>query len=221
MSAKLNEHHIRSHGRLPFQTHHGTPLNHPRLLSTSTTPHTTRMPSKRKQKRGGRRRHTSTFTLESPLEAFFSTYYPQFEYDPTGSASHGFYRLCDESGWDRHDPERQAAHQDFKDALVQQFNDIYGTDEDDLGEWQKLCHVVDMDTIPDDLDACREAIRETHVNLVDLVDGHLPGHHVRVFDSERELSEYTRHTGKYFPKENAYAGGFLRFLLRHILDPET
>ena len=111
------------------------------------------------QKRGGRKRRTHTFSTtlssESPLEDFFSNY-PRFDYDATESASHEFYRLCDEYHWDRDHPARKAAHQDFKDALVQQFNDIYGIDEDDLGEWQKLCHVVNMNRIPDDLDACRE-----------------------------------------------------------------
>jgi hypothetical protein len=52
---------------------------------------------------------------------------------------------------------KEVAHRHFKDALVKQFNAIYGTDEDDLGEWQNLCHIVDIYLIPDDLEACREA----------------------------------------------------------------
>ncbi|KAN0082970.1 hypothetical protein V8E55_008765 [Tylopilus felleus] len=174
------------------------------------------MPSRRKQKRGGKRRAHS---LQSPLEDFFAKYYPEFDYDATASASHEFYRLCDELDWDSGDPEREDAHREFKNTLVKQFNEIYGTDEDDLGEWQNLCHIVDIDPIPDDLESCREAIRGTYVNLVDLVDRDVTGEEVQVFETERELSEYTRKTGKYFPKENAYAGGFLRYLLRHILDP--
>ena len=107
------------------------------------------------QKRGGGKRRAHT--LESPLEEFFSNYDPQFDYDPTESASHEFYRLCDELGWERGDSEREDAHRDFKDSLVKQFNEIYGTDEDDLGQWQNLCHIVDVYPIPDDLEACREA----------------------------------------------------------------
>ncbi|THH32809.1 hypothetical protein EUX98_g1420 [Antrodiella citrinella] len=42
---------------------------------------------------------------------------------------------------------------------------------------------------------------------------------VRIFQSERELSEYTQMTKKFFPKEDAYEGGLLRYLLRHIFDP--
>lgn len=106
------------------------------------------------QKRGGKRRAHS---LQSPLEDFFAKYYPEFDYDATASASHEFYRLCDELDWDSGDPEREDAHREFKNTLVKQFNEIYGTDEDDLGEWQNLCHIVDIDPIPDDLESCREA----------------------------------------------------------------
>ena len=56
------------------------------------------------------------------------------------------------------------------------------------------------------------------MNIVDLLDTdtHRP---VVVFASEKELSDYTIDSGKYFPKENAYAGGVLKFLLRQILNP--
>ncbi|KAI9567957.1 hypothetical protein HD554DRAFT_2105189 [Boletus coccyginus] len=192
----------------------------PNIMMHHAQSHTHSMPSaKRKQKRrGGKHRaHTSN----SPLEDFFATYYPRFEYDATESASDEFHRLCDELGWGREDAKRKVAHRNFKDALVKQFNEIYGTDADDLGEWQKLCHIVDIYPIPDNLKACREAISGTYVNLVDLIQvgNGVTGKEVQLFDSERELSEYTCHTGKYFPKENAYAGGFLRYLLRHILEP--
>ena len=45
------------------------------------------------------------------------------------------------------------------------------------------------------------------------------GVEVQVFESERDLSKYTISTGKFFPRENAHAGGLLRYLLRHILRP--
>lgn len=95
-------------------------------------------------------------TPKSPLEGFFATY-PEFEYDATESASHEFYRLCNKLGWDRDDADREDAHHKFKNALVKQFNEIYGTDEDDLGKWQNLCHIVGISPIPDNLDACRRA----------------------------------------------------------------
>ena len=55
-----------------------------------------------------------------------------------------------------------------------------------------------------------------HVNLVDLVLEEGPVHK---FKTVKELSEYTRATGKFFPRDDAEAGGLLRYLLRHIFDP--
>jgi len=57
-------------------------------------------------------------------------------------------------------------------------------------------------------------VRKVHVNLVDLVD--TSGREAECFSSLRELRDYTTSTGKYFPKESAYAGGVLKFLLREI-----
>lgn len=63
----------------------------------------------------------------------------------------------------------------------------------------------------------KQKIKETHVNLVDLVERGRTGIPVRLFSSLEELRAYTIKTGKFFPKEDAYAGGVLKFLLREIL----
>ncbi|KAG2121769.1 hypothetical protein DEU56DRAFT_746514, partial [Suillus clintonianus] len=152
------------------------------------------------------------------LDDFFASY-PEFEYDPSASASLEFYRMCDQFNWDREDEEKEKASSDFKDALVQQFNHIYGTDADDLTSWRTLCQVVRISPIPESLMSCREAVKATHVNIVDLVDTEGTGEPVTVFVSEVKLSEYTKATGKFFPRENAHAGGLLRYLLRRIMQP--
>jgi hypothetical protein len=46
--------------------------------------------------------------------------------------------------------------QGFQDALTVQFNDSYGTDVDDLTNWQGLSARLGMDPVPESLDACRE-----------------------------------------------------------------
>ena len=56
----------------------------------------------------------------------------------------------------------------------------------------------------------------THVNLSDLLDTTLQGTRVHVFASEEELRTYTQETRRVFPKEDAYAGGLLKYLLREI-----
>ena len=60
-----------------------------------------------------------------------------------------------------------------------------------------------------------QIVTSTHANLVDLVGNGT----VRIFNSVEELSDYTRTEGKIFPREEAYAGELLRYLLRHIMDP--
>ena len=92
----------------------------------------------------------------SPLNDFFANYHPTFEYDPTRSASLEFYRLCDVFGWDREDPDRKEAHRNFKDALVEQFNRLYGTDKDNIEHWQALCYVIRIEPVPETLTACRK-----------------------------------------------------------------
>ena len=52
------------------------------------------------------------------------------------------------------------------------------------------------------------------MNLIDLVHG--LKEEVTIFKTEKLLSEYTKETGKYFPKEDARDGGVLRALRRHI-----
>lgn len=60
------------------------------------------------------------------------------------------------------------------------------------------------------------------MNIVDLVDARKDPHAVvHKFKTELELSNYTRNYEKFFPRENAYAGGILKHLLRNILNPSA
>ena len=58
---------------------------------------------------------------------------------------------------------------------------------------------------------------QTHVNLCDLLDTTRQRSKVQVFTSEQALREYTLKTGKFFPREEAYEGGLLKYLLREII----
>ncbi|KAG9311181.1 hypothetical protein JVU11DRAFT_8251 [Chiua virens] len=158
--------------------------------------------------------HATGQRCHGPIQDFFSSYAPRFQYDLTASSSSEFLRLCDEFGWDKEHPERKRAHQEFNDALVLQFNKLYGTDVDDLKNWKSLCRVMRIKPVPDDLHTCRETVRGTFVNLVDVVDARTTGVKAKSFGTERQLSEYTLSTGKVFPKENAHAGGVLQHLLK-------
>ncbi|KAI0942428.1 hypothetical protein AcW1_003061 [Taiwanofungus camphoratus] len=168
---------------------------------------------------GSRRRKRASTDARDYLDEFFANY-PAFVYNRSGSATDEFYRMCDFFNWDRNDEERNEAHSLFKDAITQQFNRIYGTDVNDVKNWQSLCKVIGIVPVPERLQDCRGAIENTHVNLVDLVDiDEIADGRVVVFSSELELSVYTKESGKFFPRENAYAGGLLKYLLRQIMTP--
>jgi len=157
---------------------------------------------------------------EAELQSFFEEYTDDgFYYDPSRPAWNEFRRLSHFLDWDKEKKDEKRSL--FKDALVQAFNNIYGTEENDLESWHTLCRALDITPLPDGLNASREAVRNTYVNLVDLVDLHYSGEQLRHFNSELELSEYTKKYGKIFPRENAYAGGLLKYLLRHIVNPSS
>jgi len=103
--------------------------------------------------------------------------------------------------------------------MSKQFNDIYGTDVGAIDSWRKLCQVLGIFPIPESLEACRNAVVDTHVNLVDLVDTPTTGKAVVLYKSEEALSKYTIKTGKTFSRKSAHAGGLLKFLLRRIFNP--
>ncbi|TCD65133.1 hypothetical protein EIP91_003064 [Steccherinum ochraceum] len=116
---------------------------------------------------------------------------------------------------------REEASRARKTALVRQFNDNFGNDENDLEAWHKLCRVIGIRPVPSDIYSCRQAVQATHVNMVDVVQASETGGTVPVFDSEQELSEYTIATGKFFPRDHVESSDLLRHCLRHINDPNS
>ncbi|KAJ1309453.1 hypothetical protein OPQ81_006229 [Rhizoctonia solani] len=146
------------------------------------------------------------------VERFFAKY-PSYKYNPSQHIMAEFYRLC-ASGV----TNREKARQIFRDALTLDFNEMYGTDEDDLGAWQRLCRVLVTD-VPAEIEGCRKIIQSSFINIIDLVDTQITGDPVLQFKSETELSSYTRTTGKYFPNDSEHAGRLLKFLLRFIVFP--
>lgn len=64
--------------------------------------------------------------------------------------------MCDTFDWNREDPERQQAHDDFKIALVQQFNTLYGTEVEDIHAWRGLCLALEIFPLPEDVNKSKE-----------------------------------------------------------------
>lgn len=93
----------------------------------------------------------------APLETFFAGFaVVGFSYRPATTAQKNFAHLCKVSGWAGNSPARVNAREGFKDALVQQFNFLYGVDGNDLAAWQNLCRAIGIEPIPDNIDECRK-----------------------------------------------------------------
>lgn len=93
----------------------------------------------------------------TPLETFFAGFADAgFSYQPATSARKNFARLCRASGWVGNSPARTDARQGFKDALVQQFNFLYGVDGNDLAAWHNLCETIGIEPVPDSVGECRK-----------------------------------------------------------------
>ena len=122
-----------------------------------------------------------------PLEFYFAAFAVSgFSYNPASSAHNNFARLCKVSGWVGNSPQRTEARRGFQDALVQQFNFLYGTNGKDLAAWQNLCKTIGIEPIPDTVKSCRQVrvfsflcrpvehipqrVWDAHVNIVDLIE---------------------------------------------------
>ncbi|CAE6457930.1 unnamed protein product [Rhizoctonia solani] len=218
------------------QSQHGSRKNGPRVAKKNA-PQATSLKSKKRKNRNKGSQQSKQPEQPKPLEqpkpeqpkanpilprAYLSAFfrkYPSFDYDSSEPVMSEFYRMCDSFGWERGDEDREEARDGLKDALVHEFNAIYGTDHESLAAWQSLCRVLNLTSIPEQLEACRRLVKSMHVNIVDLVDTPATQVPVTHFPSEEALSTYTIKNGKYFPKESAYAGGLLKYLLRNIENP--
>jgi hypothetical protein len=92
---------------------------------------------------------------QSNIQAFFSQY-STFKYDSSQPVMSEFYRMCDTTNLTPFKSSKEQAREEIRDALTKDFNALYGTDVNDLGAWQSLCRVLQFDTIPEDLNKCKE-----------------------------------------------------------------
>ncbi|KAL3462795.1 hypothetical protein BJX64DRAFT_288006 [Aspergillus heterothallicus] len=149
------------------------------------------------------------------IDAFFALY-PRFTYQRQEPIYRELFRMFGEFNWERDDPRRDEAWENFRIAVIQAFNSTFGSDAEDLATWQRICRCLEIAPIPNQLTGAREAVSRTHVNLVDLLQCVRTGNRVQTFRNLEELQSYTISTRRYFPKEEAYEGGLLRYLLREI-----
>ena len=67
-----------------------------------------------------------------------------------------FYELCDLYRWDRDGPQKTEARKGIKAALVLEFNDLFGKDDNSLQTWVELATIIGLSPIPDEVNKCRE-----------------------------------------------------------------
>lgn len=93
---------------------------------------------------------------QRPLAKFFAQF-PGFQYNPRNFASKEIRRLrSSEASWKSVYYEKDALLQSYRDALAKEFNERYGTDENDLPRWKGLAKRIGLTPIPDTLEECRE-----------------------------------------------------------------
>lgn len=63
--------------------------------------------------------------------------------------------MCDTFNWDEDDYAMRKARRNFKSAMVQEFNCLYGSDENDLESWHALGRIINIRDMPQGVKACR------------------------------------------------------------------
>ncbi|KAF1992676.1 hypothetical protein P154DRAFT_625930 [Amniculicola lignicola CBS 123094] len=168
------------------------------------------------RKRAKKEAHTKLGKAR-PLETFFSSY-TDFAFNPEAPSRLEFRRLSKEQGWKRGDAVGEAAWQDFRSALVLEFNARFGTELKDLLTWQTLCAIVGIEEVNKiaDCEACEKLLKSRLFNLVDVIDTHRrsKGEVVQTFASAEALKEHTKKTAAFFPHYHVAAGSLLKRVLR-------
>ncbi|EFZ04512.2 double-stranded RNA-binding type zinc finger domain protein [Metarhizium robertsii] len=161
------------------------------------------------------RAHTQA--AETPLDIFFRSF-PDFDYNPSLPPATTYAYLRQHEGWRRGDVDSTDAWDRYQDALESELRMWYGS-EDDLTAWHALCRAIGINPLPKACKHCEEAVRRTHVNIIDLIEwGRKRGnadHEVRTFETEAELRAYTQRTAKIF--RNTWHQEDSNVVMRHLL----
>ncbi|KAJ4229912.1 hypothetical protein NW759_003278 [Fusarium solani] len=166
---------------------------------------------------------------DSPIDLFFAKY-SEFDYMGDKPLWDEFVRMGQHFKWQG--PKKAQVKNDFRDALVEEFNYVYGTDESSLESWGKLCQAMGL-CAPKTLKEAhkvrklvelitahntdqQQIVRGAHVNLIALVQSPRTGEPVEVFKSVQDLRQFTAKAKWTFPQEHTQAGGLLKMLLRKM-----
>ncbi|KAL1730553.1 hypothetical protein EV714DRAFT_210476 [Schizophyllum commune] len=107
-------------------------------------------------------------------------------------------------------------------AVNKSFKKNFGKNEASLAAWQGLCRTVGLKNMKGltDVEACRKALEDKYVNIVDLVDAAEARKTCESFTSMAKLRSYTLKGGKIYPRKAAKGNPLLKeFLIRLAPEP--
>jgi hypothetical protein len=143
---------------------------------------------------------------KTPLDRFFASF-PAFTYDRSLPPATSYALLKAHRGWRKSDPpdsEGKRAWKRYQSALLKEVQIWFGK-EDDLEAWCTLCKAIGISDPPATIPECEVVVRQTHVNIVDLIQwGRCGGESgsIKVFETIKDLRDYTMSQEKIFPLEN-------------------
>lgn len=98
---------------------------------------------------------------QDKLSQFFALY-NQFEHNPKEGSRTAYNRLVDFFGWEAGGKKERKAKERFQDALVAQFEQLYGADENKLDVLQTLCGKIGISPIPSTVTQCKKVCFDSH-----------------------------------------------------------
>jgi hypothetical protein len=112
-------------------------------------------------RREGSPREAASLAKHDPSRLSSLPIYTDSALNPEAPSGLEFQRLRKEQGWKRGDAVGEAAWQDFRSALVLEFN---GTEPKDLLAWQTLCVIVGIEEVDKiaDYEVCEKASAWTY-----------------------------------------------------------
>ncbi|OJT06244.1 hypothetical protein TRAPUB_2925 [Trametes pubescens] len=147
---------------------------------------------------------------------------PAFTRDISAPLAAEFRRLAMLNGWKKKGkPYKEGRRKVFTEWAMEDFERIFGRNNNSLDAWQRLCRLLDISegiTLGTVVE-CRRVLNDVYVNIVDLIDAcKTPGEKPKIFASSKELAKYMKKTGKIFPREKAKFSPLLSKFLISLAD---
>ncbi|KAB8297279.1 hypothetical protein EYC80_002638 [Monilinia laxa] len=152
---------------------------------------------------------------ETPLDIFFRSF-PTFNYDASLPPATSYANLQRHEGWPHKSAQSKDAWNRYQEALQNELHLWFGA-ENDLTAWHALCRAIGIDELPKTCEQCKEVVRRTHVNIVDLIAWGRSNREEKAstFRDLEALRVYTKSTRKIFHNTPDDEGG--NIVLRHLL----